>query len=59
MKVKIGIAIVVLFFGGCTVKKVFEFKNSPTGQVIEQLQERKQLIEQVTKSPTLTLPVSK
>ena len=39
--------------------KINEFKNSPTGQVIEQLQERKQLIEQVTKSPTLTIPVSK
>ena len=55
MKVKVAIAVVVLFFGGCAVKKVIEFKSSPTGQVIEQLQERKQLIEKVTKSPTPAL----
>tara|TARA_B100001250_G_scaffold192656_1_gene165619 strand:+ start:19 stop:198 length:180 start_codon:yes stop_codon:yes gene_type:complete len=59
MKVKLAIAAVVLLFGGCAVKKVIEFKSSPTGQVIEQLQERKQLIEQVTKSPQLTIPLSK
>ena len=55
MKVKIAIAVIILFFGGCAVKKGLEFKNSPTGKVIEQLQERKQLIEDLQKSP-LQLP---
>ena len=41
MKVKIAIVAVILFFGGCAVKKGLEFKNSPTGQVIQQLQEKK------------------
>ena len=41
MKVKIAIAVVILLFGGCAVKKGLEFKNSPTGKVIQQLQEKK------------------
>ena len=55
MKVKIAIAAVILFFGGCAVKKGLEFKNSPTGQVIQQLQEKKEIIEDLQKSP-LQLP---
>jgi len=55
MKVKIAIAVVILFFGGCAVKKGLEFKNSPTGQVIQQLQEKKEIIEDLQKSP-LQLP---
>jgi hypothetical protein len=38
---------------------VNQFRNSPTGKVIEQLQERKQLIEDFTKSPTIQLPLNK
>ena len=55
MKVKIAIVAVILFFGGCAVKKGLEFKNSPTGQVIRQLQEKKEIIEDLQKSP-LQLP---
>ena len=55
MKVKIAIVAVILFFGGCAVKKGLEFKNSPTGQVIQQLQEKKEIIEDLQKSP-LQLP---
>ena len=57
MKVKIAIAVVILFFGGCAVKKGLEFKNSPTGQVIQQLQEKKEIIEDLQKSP-LQIPNS-
>ena len=55
MKVKIAIAVVILLFGGCAVKKGLEFKNSPTGKVIQQLQEKKEIIEDLQKSP-LQLP---
>ena len=55
MKVKIAIAVVILLFGGGAVKKGLEFKNSPTGKVIQQLQEKKEIIEDLQKSP-LQLP---
>ena len=35
------------------IQKINEFRNSPSGQLIETLQERKQLIEGYTKSPSL------
>ena len=59
MKVKLAILAVLVIAGGCGAQKYNQFKNSPTGQVIEQLQERKQLIESYTKSPTIQLPISK
>jgi len=58
MKVKIAILAGLIIVGGVAANIVNGFKNSPTGQVVEQLQQRKQLIEQVTKSPTL-LPLNK
>ncbi len=59
MKVKLAILAGLVLIGGVTANIVNGFKNSPTGQVVEQLQQRKQLIEKVTKSPTLTIPLSK
>jgi len=59
MKVKLGILLILVVVGGVAVQKVNQFRNSPTGKVIEQLQERKQLIEEYTKSPTIQLPLSK
>ena len=59
MKVKLAILAGLVILGGVGASIFNGFKNSPTGQVVEQLQQRKQLIEQVTKSPTLTIPVSK
>jgi len=55
MKVKLGILLILVVVGGVAVQKVNQFKNSPTGQVIEQLQERKQQIEDIQK---LQLPES-
>ena len=57
MKVKLGILLILVVVGGVAVQKINQFKNSPSGQLIETLQERKQLIEQVTKSP-LQIPNS-
>jgi hypothetical protein len=59
MKVRIAIFVLVIAGGAFGIHKVNEFRNSPTGKVIEQLQERKQLIEEYTKSPTIQLPLSK
>jgi len=59
MKVKLGILLILVVAGGVAAQKYNQFKNSPTGQVIEQLQERKQLIESYTKSPTIQLPLNK
>ena len=56
MKVKLGILLILVVAGGVAAQKYNQFKNSPTGQVIEQLQEKKQLIEDLQKSPTLTIP---
>ena len=57
MKVKLAILAVLVIAGGCGAHKYNQFKNSPTGQVIEQLQEKKQLIEDLQKSP-LQIPNS-
>jgi len=57
MKVKLAILAVLVIAGGLGVQKYNQFKNSPTGQVIEQLQEKKQLIEDLQKSP-LQIPNS-
>ena len=59
MKVRIAIFVLVIAGGAFGIHKVNEFRNSPTGKVIEQLQERKQLIEDLTKSPTLPIPLKK
>ena len=55
MKVKLAILAGLVILGGVGANIVNNFKNSPTGQVIEQLQERKQLIEDIQKS-NLTIP---
>ena len=57
MKVKIAIIAGLIILGGVGAKIINNFKNSPTGQVIEQLQEKKQLIEDLQKSP-LQIPES-
>ena len=57
MKVKIAILAGLIILGGVGANIVNNFKNSPTGKVVEQLQQRKELIEQVTKSP-LQIPNS-
>ena len=59
MKVKLGILLILVVVGGVAVQKVNQFKNSPTGKVIEEIQEKKQLIESFTKSPTIQLPLNK
>jgi hypothetical protein len=56
MKVRLAIFVLVIAGGAFGIHKVNEFRNSPTGQVIENLQEKKQLIEDLQKSPTLTIP---
>ena len=55
MKVKLAILAGLVILGGVGANIVNNFKNSPTGQVIEQLQERKQQIEDIQK---LQLPES-
>ena len=55
MKVKLAILLILVVAGGVAAQKYNQFKNSPTGQVIEQLQEKKQLIEDIQKSPTKAL----
>ena len=55
MKVKLLILAGLIVLGGVGANIVNNFKNSPTGQVIEQLQERKQQIEDIQK---LQLPES-
>ena len=57
MKVKLAILAGLIIVGGVAANIVNGFKNSPTGKVVEQLQQRKELIEQVTKSP-LQIPNS-
>ena len=59
MKVKIAIVAVLFLAGACGAHKVNQFRSSPSGQLIETLQERKQLIESYTKSPTIQLPLNK
>ena len=55
MKVQLAVlgGLIVLGFVGANI--IEGFKNSPTGQVVEQLQERKQQIEDIQK---LQLPES-
>ena len=59
MKVKLAVLLILVVAGGVAAQKYNQFKNSPSGQLIETLQERKQLIESYTKSPTIQLPLSK
>ena len=56
MKVRLAIFVLVIAGGAFGIHKVNEFRNSPSGQLIETLQERKQLIEDVQKS-TLQIPL--
>ena len=57
MKVRIAIFVLVIAGSAFGIHKVNEFRNSPSGQLIEKLQERKQLIEDLQKSPTLQIPI--
>tara|TARA_B100000131_G_scaffold121300_1_gene118357 strand:+ start:274 stop:453 length:180 start_codon:yes stop_codon:yes gene_type:complete len=59
MKVSLAIigGLIVLGYVGANI--IEGFKNSPTGQVIEKMQEKKQLIEDLQKSPTIQLPLNK
>ena len=59
MKVKLAILAVLVLAGAFGAHKVNQFRSSPSGQLIETLQERKQLIESYTKSPTIQLPLNK
>ena len=59
MKVRIAIFVLVIAGSAFGIHKVNEFRNSPSGQLIETHQERKQLIEDYTKSPTIQLPLNK
>ena len=51
MRVKLLILAGLIVLGGVGANIIEGFKNSPTGKVVEQLQEKKQLIEELTKSP--------
>ena len=44
MKVRIAIFVLVIAGASFGIHKVNEFRNSPTGKVIEQIQEKKQLM---------------
>ena len=55
MKVKLAILAGLIILGGVGANIINNFKNSPTGKVVEQLQERKQQIEDIQK---LQLPES-
>ena len=55
MKVRIAIFVLVIAGASFGIHKVNDFRNSPTGQVIEEIQEKKQLIEDIQKSPTKAL----
>ena len=57
MKVRIAIFVLVIAGSAFGINKVNEFRKSPSGQLIETLQERKQLIEDFQKSPTLQIPI--
>ena len=58
MKVRIAIFVLVIAGASFGIHKINEFRNSPSGQLIEKLQERKQLIEDLQKSPTLQIPLN-
>ena len=55
MKVKLAILGGLIILGAVGANIINNFKNSPTGKVVEQLQERKQQIEEIQK---LQLPES-
>tara|TARA_Y100001938_G_scaffold80480_1_gene111078 strand:+ start:324 stop:500 length:177 start_codon:yes stop_codon:yes gene_type:complete len=55
MKVKLAILAGLIVLGGVGANIIENFKNSPTGQVIEKMQEKKQQIEEIQK---LQLPES-
>ena len=57
MKVKLAILAGLIVLGGVGAYMIEGFKKSPTGQVIEKMQEKKQLIEDLQKSP-LQIPES-
>jgi len=57
MKVRIAIFVLVIAGSSFGIHKLNEFRNSPSGQLIETLQERKQIIEDLQKSPTLQIPL--
>ena len=57
MKVRIALFVLVIAGASFGIHKINEFRNSPSGQLIETLQERKQLIEDFQKSPTLQIPI--
>ena len=57
MKVRIAIFVLVIAGASFGIHKVNEFRNSPSGQLIETLQERKQLIEDFQKSQTLQIQI--
>ena len=59
MKVRIALFVLVIAGASFGIHKLNEFRNSPSGQLIETLQERKQLIEDLQKSPTLPIPLKK
>ena len=59
MKVKLAILAGLIVLGAVGANIIEGFKNSPTGQVIEKMQEKKQLIEDLQKSPTIQLPLNK
>ena len=57
MKVRIAIFVLVIAGASFGIHKLNQFRNSPSGQLIETLQERKQLIEDLQKSPNLQIPL--
>jgi hypothetical protein len=57
MRVKLLILAGLIVLGGVGANIIENFKNSPTGQVIEKMQEKKQLIEDLQKSPNLQIPL--
>jgi len=60
MKIKLAILAALVLAGGFGAHKFNQFRSSPTGKVIEQLQERKELIEQFTNpTETLSIPIKK
>ena len=57
MKVKLLIFVALIAALGVGARVIENFKSSPTGQILEQVQEKKQLIEDLQKSP-LQIPNS-
>ena len=60
MKIKLAAIATLVILGGFAAHTYNKFKDSPTGKVVEQLQERKELIEQFTDpTETLSIPIKK